>query len=391
MIFDVIVLGGGALGCLTALRLQQRGLKCAVVDANSLMSGASLNNAGGIYLQTQHQAGNVSHEQRTLIQDLVPLLCHTRQAWLELNQSLEETIYHQIGGVIVASNQEQTEALHKKVHFENLWGINTRLLSQKEIHDRFADTEIPIKAACYHEQEGFADPIRFTKLIHLQLRALQIAKFEHAFNPETTKLKQRASRFELEINKTTISATKIIGCLGAFTSWLTESFQLDLKIQKLPIQMMLSSPLAKCVPYFTRYVGERLSVKQTQDGRVLVGGGWPAIAESNRPSGAKICPVNIRKNWELATRFFPQLKKYQPEQTRCGVAAWTTDGIPLLGQLEENVFVACGGNGFSLTPLYSSILEKMVLDEPLPFSVQPFSPRRFIDNQENFQTSLPPD
>ncbi len=391
MIFDVIVLGGGALGCLTALKLQKRGLKCALVDVSSLMSGASLNNAGGIYLQTQHQAGNVSHEQRTLIQDLIPLLQHTREAWLEINHYLGEAVYQQTGGVIVASDSEQVAALQKKVDFETTWGIPTRLLSPKEIQNQFSDAEIPVKAACYHEQEGFAETRRFTNLLYLQLQASQVAIFENAFDPKTTKLSKKASGFELKTNKATLVAPQIVGCLGAFSSWLTDSLQLQLTIQQLPIQMMISPPLPKCISSFVRYVGARLSVKQIADGRVLVGGGWPAIADPSNPSGAKICPLNIQKNWELATQFFPILKKYEPEQTRCGVAAWTDDGIPLLGELTENVFVACGGNGFSLTPLYASILEKLVLQDSLPFSIQAFSPRRFLDQQENFAVSLPPD
>lgn len=38
--FDVIVIGGGLVGCLTALHLQEAGLRCALLERHELISGA---------------------------------------------------------------------------------------------------------------------------------------------------------------------------------------------------------------------------------------------------------------------------------------------------------------------------------------------------------------
>ena len=61
---------------------------------------------------------------------------------------------------------------------------------------------------------------------------------------------------------------------------------------------------------------------------------------------------------------------------RRAFAAWTADGLPALGALDSDVFIALGANGYTLAPVYAEVLSSLVQGHPSPIPLDDLDPAR---------------
>ncbi|MBK7883274.1 MAG: FAD-binding oxidoreductase [Chitinophagaceae bacterium] len=156
---EVTIIGGGIVGCCTALELRKRNFIVTIVEKGYLNGGASCNNAGGLYFQLQNQAGNFNESQQRELKKSLGLILNSRKSWVELNEYLNNKDgFNLNGGFIVAFNDEQAASLKKKHKLEMEWGINTELVTREEILKLMPYVSPHITGGSYHSGEGFADP-----------------------------------------------------------------------------------------------------------------------------------------------------------------------------------------------------------------------------------------
>jgi len=133
-----------------------------------------------------------------------------------------------------------------------------------------------------------------------------------------------------------------------------------------------------------QHVGARLSLKQTGDGNVLVGGGWPArlrqregvVDVEQRPA---LRYESITGSAAVAARLVPALRALQVLRVWTGVVGVTPDQVPLLGQLHgrPGLYVATGGAGFTLGPTLGRLLGELILTGRPSLSLDLYDPVRY--------------
>src|SRR5438445_3203145 len=86
---------------------------------------------------------------------------------------------------------------------------------------------------------------------------------------------------------TTIRAKRIVVVAGAQTRQVMGLFGLDLPILPHPLQVMVTVPQAPLLRHLLQHAGSRhLSLRQTQSGTFLIGGGWPGFEPADRRSSS---------------------------------------------------------------------------------------------------------
>ena len=386
---DVAILGAGIVGSTAALYLARNGARCVLIDAEKPFTGASLRNAGGLYFQLQPQTGTFGPILSRAVSNLAVLVKSAKAPWIRLQESLGAplgTVFP--GGVIVATDDENMAALRVKHANEMSLGIRTSLLDAGEVKQLVPALNPEVRGGVFSSEEGFCETAVLSSVLAIGLREANVHVISGA---KPIRIKHEGHhRIELS-NGDVIEADIILGCLGAFTEDLLHLVGAAPCVQKLPLQIFDVLAPRKTLPLFLRYAGDKLSLKQYESGVVVVGGGWPALSDPTNPAAIRISDESLHKNAALAGRIIPALQYLAPQNVRGAYAAWTLDGLPMIGRHPAlpNLFLACGGNGFTLGPLYAEILTALAEGKPEPLPLGPFAPDRFASTTTSIE--LPPD
>ena len=127
MAFDVVVIGGGLIGCATASYLAAAGVRVAVLERGQINQGASGQNAGSLHFQLEHRLiQNLDVQQREL-EFYVGLAKLSIADWKAMAKALNGTLGGPIdgdiqlamhGGLMVAETAEQAALLERKSRIE---------------------------------------------------------------------------------------------------------------------------------------------------------------------------------------------------------------------------------------------------------------------------------
>lgn len=386
---DVVILGGGLCGALTALNVSRCGRSCILIEPRTPISGASLNNAGGLYFQLQPDATTIGPLKRTMAGTLAPLVRSARAAWDRLEEKLQGDIgTHWTGGLIVALNEHQMSAMIAKQRFESGIGIVTEIVDAATLRKLIPSVSDSALGACHSASEGFCETEALASRVRNALSRSDVRIITREFTHVTFD-----SLFQVTLgHECHIEAPILVSCLGAFTGRLLASLHLPDVIKSLPLQILqVRGAQEVSIPVFSRYAGSKLSLKQLPSGQVIVGGGWEADADPNDPLAVAFSARSAANNMALASLLIPSLSDATVEGWRGGWAAWTRDGLPLIGGFPTipGFYLAAGGNGFTLAPLFSEILADLCQGQTLPLELKAFDPDRFSRNGISLQ--LPPD
>ena len=127
---EVIVIGGGIIGCSVAYHLTQLGVSDVVVlERKKLTSGT-----------TWHAAGLVA--QLRASQNMTRLARYSVELFADLaRQTGQETGYQTSGSMTVALHAERLEELKRQATMANAFGVNCELIGPEHVHQHWPGIE----------------------------------------------------------------------------------------------------------------------------------------------------------------------------------------------------------------------------------------------------------
>lgn len=145
---DVVVIGGGVIGCSVAYHLAKRGVLVTLVEQNDIASGTSGACDKAVLLQSKNPGLHLKMalESAKLFPDL--------QAELDLDIE-----YKNDGGMIVIYTQEQWKVMEQFVERQNKLGLAVQLLDKDEARDRQPAFAPDIVGSTYSPMDGEVNPI----------------------------------------------------------------------------------------------------------------------------------------------------------------------------------------------------------------------------------------
>ncbi|MEH1100803.1 NAD(P)/FAD-dependent oxidoreductase [Micromonospora sp. CPCC 205561] len=384
--YDTAVVGGGLLGCATAWHLARAGNRVLLVEKDQVNRHASGQNAGSLHFQLEFRMVEHGDAAARAAARALPLHLDAMRAWARVEEDLGEGCgVSRTGGLMLAETPAEVAVLDRKAALEREYGLDVAVLSGPQLR-RFApylaDT---VLAAGHVPGEGKANP-------RLVTPALARAAARHGAVLRTgcrvVGLHRRGPCWELRTGswdaagETHVADTVVL----AAGVWIAElAAMADVRLPVFPVGLTMSATArgGPILPHLIQHVGRRLSMKQTEDGNVLIGGGWPAklVSRAGR--------VDLEANPELryeslvgnadAARVVPAVGDLPVIRSWTGMTTLTPDHLPLLGAVPRRpgLFVATGGSAFTLGLTYARLLAGMVLTGGTDASVEDYSPSRF--------------
>lgn len=389
---DVVVVGGGLLGAALSWMLARDGVDVALLERDQLNQHASGQNAGSLHFQLEYRMLEHGLEAARQAAEAMPLHLDAARLWASLGDELGESLgVVQKGGLMLAETAAQAAVLEQKSELERSWGLDVTLLSGDEVREIAPYLSASVVAAAYCPIEGKADTrtagpalargaARLGADIRTRTRVVSMTRAGASWlvgiettGPDGTLLKSE------------IRTEAIILAGGVWTTELGEMLGASLPTIALALTMTVTLKTEKFIPHLVQHAGAKLSLKQSLDGNVLIGGGWPARLPVDRHgnpdlnSRPELLRASVAGNARAAIGVVPRVAALPALRTWVGTTTVTPDQLPLVGSVPgcPGVFVATGGSAFTLGPSFARVLSEMVQGRPPSMDLSPYDPRRY--------------
>jgi 4-methylaminobutanoate oxidase (formaldehyde-forming) len=373
---EIVIIGGGVVGCSIAYYLARRGrADVTVIERRRLTEGS-----------TWHAAGLVGQLRTSA--SLTRLMRASVQAYQTLERDTGyATGWHPAGSLRVAASDDRWHELRRLVTAARSFGFEVHLLSAREARDRFPLLSLAgVRGATWVPSDGYADPSQLTHAFATGARACG-ARFAESCpvtdielnGARVTAVHTPAGRLECDV---LINAT---GMWGARTAALAG---VSLAVGAVEHQYVVTEPIAglpASLPTLRDPDG-RFYVKPETGG--LVVGGWE---DGTRVPWPQI-PLDLGP--EL---FAPDYERFEPLGTaaaarmpafgEAGIRAWVNgpipfspDAEPLMGPTGEvtNLFHCCGFSaGIAAAGGAGQAMAAWIIDGDPGLDLWPFDARRF--------------
>jgi sarcosine oxidase subunit beta len=344
---DVAVVGAGVIGLAIARELSGRGARVAVFERSGIGAGAS-----GV------QPGGVRQQWGT------PVACRLAREsaafYAEADERLDAPVplgFRACGYLFVAHTETTLARLAENVLVQNAAGVPSRLVSPGEAAELVPGLRADgLAGGAWCAEDGYFD--RPQSVVEAFGRGLEIRIGEIA------SLEPRL-------------AGTVVVAAGAETADLLRPLGVELPIEREERYLFLSEPIReRLLEPLVVSAERRFAAKQLGDGRVLTSDLGARGDETQREAWR----ANVRAGIEellpaLAYVSFPVLVR--------GEYDVTPDHQPLLGRVDDGLYVAAGfsGHGFMIAPAVARIVADAVLGEPPDETLAILDLARFEENR----------
>lgn len=369
---DVLVVGGGLLGCTTAFTLAKEGADVVLLERDQINQHASGQNAGSLHFLLEYRMVEDGLDAARKAAEAMPLHLDASARWDALAAEVGPGLgLARDGGLMLADDAATAQLLEAKSEIERGHGLDVRVLDGDEAREIAPYLSDDVVAAAFCPTEGKANAR--TAVTGLRRDGADwVASVRSQEQPSGTTEEIRASA--------------VVLAAGVWTRELGLMVGVDLPVTVLGLMMSVTERTGQFMPHLVQHAGTRLSLKQTTEGNVLVGGGWPARLvrdEFGAPRGdarPQLVPESLEGNARAAIDAVPRLATLRTVRTWVGATTVGPEQLPLVGPVPgaPGVFVATGGSAFTLGPSFARALADLTQGLRPAVDLSPYKPARWL-------------
>ena len=375
---DVLIVGGGLTGAATAYFLAREGVDVLLIEQDQMNGKASGANAGSIHAQIASEPFALYGEAwARAYAPCIPLLSASIGLWSRLQQEIGPELGVQIsGGLIVAETDEQMRHIERKAALEREYGLPVDMLDRADL-DRIAPyVSERMRGGAFCSIEGKANPLLATPAI-AQAAAKAGARIRTQVRLDS--LERDGGGFRARTSAGPIASRRVVDCAGADAGRVASLLGIDLAIEGHAIQVSVTEKVAPLVPHLVYFAGEKLSLKQTPVGTLLIGGGWPASVD---PATGQLFvdQQSLAANLAVALRVVPRIGGLSLLRTWPAIVNGTADWKPVIGEVPKvpGFFLAMfPWVGFTAGPIVAKLVSQLVLGRTPEHDLRLFSADRY--------------
>ena len=383
--YDVIIVGGGIIGCSTAWQLSKLGKKVLIVERKDVASGSAGATDGVVGYHTKKPGAQLD------------LAVQSIEMFKTLNEELGMDIEYglEAGGMQPVEDKEQWDMLAAMAEEQRKSGVDIHMISGEEARKIEPNLSPDIYGALYSPTGGKVNPMRMTIAFS---RAAKKLGTEILSNTEVTGfLIEDGRAVGIQTTKGEFRAPAIVNACGSWAGKVAALAGLDLPIKPRKGQLAVTEPIG---PYLTATVqcalynvikfrpetikdqavlklGASLSIEQQEDGALIIGGTREFVDYEEENTFEAIETMMKR-----AMRFFPALKDVSVVRFFSGFRPYTPDGMSLMGEVKTlpGFYMAAGheGDGIALAPITGKLMAELIATGKTSYDISAFSPNRFL-------------
>ncbi|HYS67929.1 MAG TPA: FAD-dependent oxidoreductase [Paraburkholderia sp.] len=366
--FDAAVVGGGVMGCTTALFLARAGMRVAVLERDALCRAASGVNAGTLTLHMTRAA-------------LVPYAIRAWRMWMETDRWLGQGVLATAApGLSLAFTEPERELLRARVAARREYGAQIDLLERDAALAVEPGLNPAMLEAAFCATDGFASAYLTGRAYHAALREAGVRIVEQT---PATRIDQVNGIYRVYGAESTgiplrIDATRLVMAGGVWLEPLLAMLDVHIPVKTLVNQLIVTERMPPIMRSVLSIANGLLSMKQFANGSVLIGGGWQGVGD--RVQGpVETIPQNLTGNLRLAQHVIPALAKARVARIWLGLEAETADAMPMIGALpgmSDAWVIGCVHSGYTSGPYMGKLLAQTMLGETPELPL--FDPARLV-------------
>ena len=361
--FDVAVVGAGAMGATVALCLRREGMRTALIDRVEICREASGVNAGTLTLHMTRAA-------------LIPYAIKGRELWLTSEQWLGMDIgARSAPGLSLAFTPAEREMLEKRAEARAAMGAPIRLVTPAEALAIEPGLNPSLLAAAYCELDGHVTAYLTGRGYRQALAGAGVDILERT---PVEAVEPTGSGYTIRSGDRTIRTRRLVLAGGVWLETMMAWLGLRVPVKCLINQLVVTERVRPVMHSVVGIASGLLSLKQFENGTVLIGGGWQGIGDPVR-GGVEAIPDNLVGNIQLARHAIPALGETRVVRIWLGLESETADAMPMIGELPElddAYVIGCVHSGYTSAPYMGRLLADRILgrDPEMPL----FDPARLI-------------
>ncbi len=369
---DVVIIGGGVMGCAIAYNLAKAGLKPVVIEKSDIGGEASGSNGGGV----RQSARNLKE---------MPLAMESIRMYGRLHEELDMDVeYVREGNLRLCTHPEEVEAMRQSVENQKKSGLELEMLDRQQVLDINPYVGEKVIGASYCPTDGHVNPLLVTYAFFKKAKSLGARFYTRE---EATRIRMQKGRVVgVDTTKNAFASDLVVNAAGIAGRKVANMVGLDLPMRPVFSEALITEAYP---PLFKQMVGHAKGLfygRQTVHGSFFWGGFVGTeqfIHREGKPLFHFIGPAISR----MVIDFFPVLKNIQVIRTWSGLIAQMSDAIPVLGFTEEvpGFVFATGfsGHGFGLAPVIGRLVSELILDCKTSLPIHDFCYGRFHKGADN--------
>src|SRR5437870_4058761 len=285
--FDIVVIGGGVMGSSAALQLARGGMRVALCEARQLCSGASGVNAGTLSMQTKR----------------IPLIPYALRGYDLWKRAGDAVGFKETGSLTLAYTEREAEVLITRMSARREVGAPIELSATSAAHAMEPNLGDGVVAASYCAADGYANSSLTGVYYRSQLRLAGVALYE--LTP-VQKIVPDGSEVMVQTRAGALRGTRVLLATGAWAKQMSEQMGTPLPIRVRVNTVSVTERMARLVTRVIAHASGQLTLKQSPNGTVLIGGAWQGRG-TPETWHSDIAPETLIANLRLAQHVLPRL------------------------------------------------------------------------------------
>jgi glycine/D-amino acid oxidase-like deaminating enzyme len=327
---EVIVIGGGIAGCATAFYLARDGVQVRLLESGVIGGLASGANAGSLHAQIPHDPfRRLGIDWARRFSPAIRLFIASLNLWRGLEDELGEDLEIKFGGgLLVGSSDTEMREIEEKADIERAAGLDVVAMDRSTLRQAAPYLSERLVGGAYCAAEGKANPLLVAPAYAAAARAAG-ALVESGVGPAA--IVRTGAEYAVRTSRAGYRARRIVIAAGMHSGELAGMLGAELGIEAFPIQVSVTEPATDLIRHLVYCAGEKLTMKQTRVGSILIGGGWPARLD---PSGRPVVDIaSLAANLRVACEVVPAIGGLSLVRSWAAYVNGTADWLPIIGEL----------------------------------------------------------
>ncbi|MGW3357887.1 glycine oxidase ThiO [Streptomyces bungoensis] len=371
---DVLVIGGGIIGLVTAWRAAQRGLAAAVVDPEP-GGGAAQVAAGMLAAVTELHYGE---------ETLLALNLESARRYPDFAAELTELTGHDLGyrrcGTLAVALDADDRAHLRELHaLQQRSGLESEWLSGRDCRRLEPMLAPGVRGGLRVDGDHQIDPRRLAAALVAACERAGVV-FHRAWAERLDVVRDRAAGVTTA-DGTALAAGQVVLAAGSLSGRLAGVPEAVLPpVRPVKGQVLRLTVPRRCAPFLSRTVravvrGSQVYLVPRENGELVVGATSEELGWDTAVTAGGVYEL-LRDAHELV----PGITELPLTETRAGLRPGSPDNAPLLGPSGlDGLLLATGHyrNGVLLTPVTGDVMAEVLTAGALPAEARPFAPQRF--------------
>ena len=346
---DIVVIGGGAVGCATAYFLAKSGIKNVVLLERKCLTYGSTGRCGAGIRQQWGTEMNLL---------LSKAAC---ELYLQIGEEsgFGDIEFRQSGYLLITNREAGAEMLNKNLQLQQKLGVKAVRLSREDAKELVPDLNTEnMVGAFFCPEDGYINPFKATYAYAMGAEKLGVTIYQNTNVVDFIRVENKIKA--VVTDKGIINCDIVVNAAGFDQAVLARMLGMNHQIVPERRQILITEPVEPRVNPMVKSFDHGTHCLQVKHGGFLMGYGLP-----NEPYGYNF-PNSSNFVSDMAKKILTQLpflKDVRVVRQWTGYFDTTPDAQPVLGGVPEydNYVIACGaGKGFMLAPIVGKITSEYI-------------------------------